>query len=142
MSTEAEHIACANRTQRTIAHLLADPATHSPWIAVTAFYKAIHVVEAVFAGDKKVLHTSNHDDRDRARKDNRRYDHIFKNYSPLKRASSNARYLTNCDTFDQYLSPQEVIDKLLKNYLHQIEESATRFLREPDKLDKITALFP
>ena len=143
MATEADHIACANRTQKTIAHLLQDISVHSPWIAVAAFYKAIHIVEAVFACDSKVQHTSNHDERDNCLKSQRRYEKIFRHYSRLKRASLNARYLTDCSAFDDFISPQEVIDKLLKDDLHQIEQSAaSKFLKSPDTLDRITALFP
>lgn len=141
MSSAAEHIACANRTQNTIGHLLADAPSHSPWIAVAAFYKAIHVVEAVFFYDKNVRHTSNHDDRDTALRHNRRYDSIYKHYRPLKSASLNARYLTSCKIFDAYLSPDEVVGQLLKDHLHQIEQSAAKFIKDPDTLDRITALF-
>lgn len=52
MPTEAQHIASANRTQKTIEHLLADVATHSPWIATAAFYKALHIVEAVLVKER------------------------------------------------------------------------------------------
>jgi len=48
MATESVHIAVANRTQKTIVRLLKDLTDSSPWIAITAFYKALHVVEAVF----------------------------------------------------------------------------------------------
>jgi hypothetical protein len=77
MASERDHIACANRTQKTIGHLLQDCATHSPWIATTAFYKALHVVEAVFANDSTVGHTPDHDQREQTLKRTRKYAHIY-----------------------------------------------------------------
>ena len=141
MASEADHIACANRTQKTISHLLQDIATHSPWLAITAFYKAIHIVEAVFANNRKIGHASTHDEREKFLKDDRRYEKIYRHYSPLKRAALNARYLTDCTVFDNYLSPQEVVEKLLKHELHQVEESAAKFLKQPEKLERISTLF-
>jgi sulfur carrier protein ThiS len=142
MATEVEHIECANRTQLTIAHLLQDIGIHSPWIAVAAFYKAVHIVEAVFSSDKDIGHTSNHDQREQCLKGQRRYEKIFRHYSPLKRAAVNARYLSGCACFDDYLAPQQVVDKLLKHELHQIEQSAVnKLLKHPDSLDRILTLF-
>lgn len=141
MATESDHIACANRTQQTIVHLLADPATHSPWIATAAFYKAVHVVEAVFANDKSVAHTSNHGEREQALKRQRKYDHICRNFLPLCRASTNARYLLSCRCFDDYLRPEDVIAVLLKHHLHQVEKSALNFLGKPAELVSILAAF-
>lgn len=128
MAKEQDHLACANRTQKTIGYLLQDTATNSPWIATAAFYKAIHIVEAVFFNDSAILHTSDHDRREQALKSARKYEHIYKNYAVLKRASTNARYLSQGKTFDDYMSPERVVDVLLKHHLHQIEMSAKRHL--------------
>jgi hypothetical protein len=144
MGTAAEHIACANRTQKTIAHLLSgDQSVHSPWIAVTAFYKAIQLVEAVFSGDPKVRHTSSHDERDGVMRHNRRYGKIYTHFRELKSAARNARYLSNCADFDDYLPPNEVIDKLLKHHLHQLELSAIKLMANPaTAFDSINSAFP
>jgi hypothetical protein len=134
MANESDHIECANRTQKTIAHLLSDRATHSPWIATLAFYKAVHIVEAVFSNDRSIVHTSSHSDRENALKRTRKYENIYRNYAPLYRASQNARYLSGCANFDELLSPDEVVDKLLKHHLRQIENSARKILQSPSAL--------
>jgi len=141
MASERTHIAVANRTQQTIAHLLKDSDCHSPWIATTAFYKALHIVEAVFANDRSILHTANHDDRAQKLKTIRKYENITKNYLPLFRASMVARYLSTHDSFDSYMPPAEVESKLLKHYLHQVESSSKKFLAQPDKLVEIEKAF-
>jgi hypothetical protein len=128
MASESDHIACANRTQRTIAHLLSDPAVHSPWIATAAFYKALHIVEAVFANDKSVGHSCDHLDREQKLKRERKYANICLHYLPLGRAATNARYLLSCNCFDEYLPPEQVIVRLLKHHLKQLEHSARKFL--------------
>lgn len=143
MASEHDHIACADRTQLTIGHLLQNKAVHSPWIATAAFYKAVHIVEAVFYNDSAVRHTSDHDRREQALKNARKYAHIYTNYSILKRASTNARYLSECDSFDDYISPEKVIAKLLKHHLHQLETSARKHLSSDGaaNLSSILVLF-
>jgi hypothetical protein len=141
MATESDHIACANRTQKTIAHLLADPAVHSPWIATAAFYKALHVVEAVFFNDRQIGHCSDHSDREYQLKRHRRYEHLSQHYLPLARAATVARYLVAVDCFDTYLEPAKVVEKLLKHHLRQVESSARGFLKAPASLVGIETAF-
>jgi hypothetical protein len=58
MSTEAEHLALANRNQAALDHLLSDTARCSEWVAVVAFYKSLHVAEAVFLRGKSLRRTA------------------------------------------------------------------------------------
>jgi hypothetical protein len=141
MSSEAVHIECANRTQSTIAYLLTELDSNSPWIATAAFYKALHVVEAVFANDPSIRHTSDHSTRERTLKMNRKFDNIYRHYSPLSRASLNARYLMSHSCFDDYMPPSDVVDVLLKHNLKQVENSARKFLKSPDSLISIDVAF-
>jgi hypothetical protein len=134
MATESDHIACANRTQKTISHLLSDPAVHSPWIATAAFYKALHIVEAVFANDPNIGHSSDHGERESQLKRQRKYEHICKHYLPLERASMIARYLVNVNCFDAYLPHEKVVSQLLKHHLKQVEKSSLAFLKAPSAL--------
>ncbi len=140
MAAEAKHIASANRTQLTISHLLEKRDQNSPWVATTAFYKALHIVEAVFDNDRNIGHSSDHHCRENSLKRTRKYDHIARHYLPLSRASIVARYLLGDDVFESYLPPEAVVSKLLHHHLRQIEKAAKRFLREPDKLDDISAV--
>jgi len=137
MATENEHLAVANRTQKTIGHLIPELSINSPWIATAAFYKALHIVEAVFFNDSDIRHTSDHGGREKRLKRIRKYDNISRHYLPLFRASIVARYLSGHKSFDKYLSPNEVVEKLLKHHLHQVEQSAKRFLSNRDSLDSI-----
>ena len=141
MATESDHLACANRTQETIKHLLENPQVHSPWIATAAFYKALHIVEAVFANDRSIGHSSDHGAREFQLKRQRKYEHISKHYLPLSRASTTARYLVSVTCFDAYLSPDDVIEKLLKHHLKQVETSSQAFLKSPDALVSIDTAF-
>jgi hypothetical protein len=140
MAKEHDHIECANRTQKTIGHLLtSDKVTNSPWVATAAFYKAVHVVEAVFSNDNAIGHTSDHDRREQALKSARKYEHIYQNYSVLKRASTNARYLSECRVFDDYMTPDGVVATLLKHHLHQLEKSAKKCL-SPNGASQMTSI--
>ena len=137
MATECDHIACANRTHGTILHLLGDLENSSPWIATAAFYKAVHIVEAVFANDPSIRHTSSHGEREQQLKRQRKYESICRHFLPLFRASINARYLPSGRSFDDFLSPTAVFEKLVKHHLHQVEESARQFLLNPQRLARI-----
>lgn len=141
MARESDHLECANRTQKTIVHLLADKAVHSPWLATTAFYKALHIVEAAFFNDPAIVHTSTHGERELILKRTRKYAKIAEHYGHLSRAATNARYLSGCASFDDYLSPDEVLDQILKHHLKQLENAARRFLKQPGNLVGIESAF-
>ena len=77
MSRVEDHIEHASRIQVALDHLRGDPERFSEWIVTTAFYKAVHLVEAVFV--QLGLECSfNHDTRlESLRKDGR-----FNGFSP------------------------------------------------------------
>lgn len=56
MPQEGDHVALANRNHDTLYHLLEDPEKYSEWIATVAFYKALQVVEAMFAKTSRSKH--------------------------------------------------------------------------------------
>ena len=140
MACESVHIQVANRNQRSINHLCKHREEHSPWIVTVAFYKALHIVEAVFANDSSIGHTSDHPTRFLKLRTTRKYEHIYRHYSKLSRASNVARYLedgtngTDVSCFDEYLSPDKVTTKFLFDHLKQIENSARGRLENPDDL--------
>jgi hypothetical protein len=142
MPNESAHIAAANRNQDTIDHLLLDRSKFSCWIATIALYKALHLVEAVFHADQGI-HSRGHDKRDDILRKTHKYQHIYKNYAPLMRASKVARYLeagnVEHPVFDAWMSPDDVVADLLNNRLRQIEKSACRFLKNPGGLRPWTA---
>jgi hypothetical protein len=73
MPTDAEHLAVAKRNQNLIDHLLPDIGRFGEWITVIAFYKALHVVEAVFFRDHPATHGRNHETREHLLKTTPRY---------------------------------------------------------------------
>lgn len=138
MASESAHIAVANRNQSTINHLCSDLTLNSPWIATIGFYKALHVVEAVFSNDPEISNMSDHGTRFEALKKTKRYRHIHKHYSELFRISIVARYLedesTKASVFDEFLDPEEVAPVALFHHLKQIENSARKRLSNPESL--------
>lgn len=133
MPKATEHLEMANRTQETIRHLLLDVNLHAPWIATTAFYKALHVVEAVFENDPSIRHTTDHDKRGQELKRQNKYKNIAIHYGALQRASQIARYATLGEFFRQFPG-EKVVEQLLKHRLKQFELSAKKFLAKPDDL--------
>ena len=117
---------------------------HAEWVATIAFYKAVQIVEAVFANHLK-LHSQSHDSRIGELK-RPVFADLFIAYRPLYAASLVARYLEDsssrkCDlnpkpkqkynTFSQYRSPEHVLGKLVKGRLQSLEQHAIQFLSEP-----------
>src|SRR3990172_8898931 len=103
MPSKDAHLAAARENQDVIDYLCLQVDKFPGWIATVAFYKALHVVEALFAvdGTGSGGHTDRHEDRNRLLKKTSRYQHIWKSYRPLYQASLIARYLrenTNTDT--------------------------------------------
>src|SRR5207253_1175861 len=89
-ANEHDHISLANRNHDLLLHLLST-GTHPDWAATVAFYKAVHIAEAIFVTDFG-KHSTSHSDREATLKMTR-YSHIFKDYSHLLTASRIARYL-------------------------------------------------
>ena len=69
-------------------------------------------------------------------------DRIYQHYGHLQRAANNARYLVSAACFDDFLTPEQVVNLLLKHHLRQIEKSAIeKFLTKPCKLVGIETAF-
>ncbi|MFH1023462.1 MAG: hypothetical protein V1809_08730 [Planctomycetota bacterium] len=132
MPTEAAHIALAARNQKTIDYLLNDISAHSEWITTIAFYRALHIVEALFSKDPRARHGTSHERRDHLLKSDKRYSHIYKHYRPLWAASVVARYLEDrvhtYGCFSEYLTPEQIKTEILGHRLCQIEKSAKKLL--------------
>lgn len=139
MSTEAEHIALANRNQGVLDLLLQYPTISAEWVAVVAFYKALHVVEAIFSRDQRISHTHNHHVRLETLKNERRYQLLFPPYRALWTAGLVARYLEaqipagtgsvqRFSRFDDYLPAANLRPDLLDRFLHPFEGLAFQLL--------------
>jgi hypothetical protein len=66
MANETDHIKLANRNH-DILHSLIDEGRFMDWAVTTAFYKAVHIVEAVFANDLHT-HSTSHTEREKTLK--------------------------------------------------------------------------
>jgi len=133
MANEEAHVRLALRNQATIDHLRTDAPKYSEWITTVAFYKALHIVEAVFFRNGG-NHGTDHEDRARRLKE-ARYSHIWKHYRPLWAASTVARYLQDTiqrsgsfNSFAEYMPAGDVDRLILNHYLHQVQQSARNFL--------------
>ncbi len=86
MGTRADHKDKADHNQRFLESI--DQKTYSDWAVTVCFYKAVHVVEMLFAIDGK--HSDNHRDRHDILK--REHVDIWMEYLPLYAQSRRARY--------------------------------------------------
>jgi hypothetical protein len=140
MPNETSHLSLANHNQDLLDKLVGEIDEFPDWVATVAFYKALHVVEAVFACENPARHGADHPSRERILKMDSKYAHIYRHYRVLYAASMVARYMQDSQTdFTSYLSPQQVIDTLLKHRLHEVEKSAAKKLRNPDQLVTIAS---
>ena len=146
MATEQAHLAAANRNQETINFLCGDLAKHAPWVATVAFYKALHIVEAVFATEGRT--TTDHRTRSQILKTTRKYEALYRHFSPLRRVSEIARYLHDDSSgneypcFDTYAPPKVVAQTFLFHHLKQVENAASRFLSSGMELKTVDEAKP
>ena len=134
------HLEQANHNHSLLADLLPKVHQFPDWIATVAFYKALHVVEAVFACENPSRHGTDHPDRDRCLKQTNRYSKIYQHYRPLTAASMVARYMGQGHAnFSAYMTPKQVFDNLISNDLHQLERAATKFLKTPAVLVTVSS---
>jgi len=131
------HLDLANRNQDLIDHLTPDIGRFPEWVTTVAFYRALHLVEAVFATDPAIKHGGDHGKRHDYLKRNKKYKAIYEAYRPLWAASVVARYLedkssaTDYSSFSKYLPVEEVKRLVLDHYLREIESSVEQLLGRP-----------
>jgi hypothetical protein len=128
MASEIEHIKLASSNQKLIDHLIKEN-SFPDWLATVAFYKAVHVVEAVFASHLD-RHSNSHAQREDRLKRTAQFKGIFTNYSHL---------LTEARTFRYLLSPpsrltiETVKSKLIYKRLYAVEQNSLQFLSTTGK---------
>jgi len=134
MPCDSEHLALAAHNQDLINHLIPSLDRFADWVTVVAFYKAVHIVEAVFFKSHPEKHGRNHENREYLLKATNHYQQIYRFYRPLWSASTVARYLedhttrTEYGSFAEYMTPAIVQSRILGHYLVQLEKAAERFL--------------
>ena len=128
MPSESDHLALAAHNQETIAFLLTGGDRFADWTVTVAFYRALHLVDAML--DRiEGIDGIDHQQRSLILRSNRRYANILKHYNALKEASLIARYL--CDrgasrsfkAFSDYCRPDRVKPEFVDGRLRELEKS-------------------
>lgn len=128
MALEVAHIELANKNHDALADLLNSGGDHPEWVVTMAFYKALQILEGIFAGIPSIGHDCGH--RMRAKHlNNARFNlrPIQKAYKGLYEASVNARY--HPESFPSYIS-QGGAEKILKKRLRVFEQNSLQFLSQ------------
>ena len=146
MPDKTEHIQLALHDIDVAHHLLEIP-EYRDWVAITIFYSALHIVEAVFfshATNEKTRHGRSHDCREAILKGTKSYQKIWGHYRELLSASIIARYLEGRGgrtvLFNIYMSESKVRERLIKHHFHQLIKSAIKFLPQKSS-DLINLMF-
>lgn len=152
MPSKVAHVQAVVENARTLNYLRERIEDHPQWVVTVAFYKALHIVEALFAADAAASekHSDDHSARNRILKRTPRYEKIWRHYRPLFNDSLIARYLREDDdptgqhnVFSLYLPPDKVEATHINHNLRQILKSARNVLNDPtflNELDSPTAL--
>lgn len=132
MASASDHVTLANRNQEALTHLLATHRQFPEWITVIAFYKALHVIDAMLEEDEAPT-PNDHKRRAEILRSNTRYDAVWDHYRPLCSAASVARYMgeekgKEFTRFADYLSADDVVAKIVRHRLHQVEAAALRLM--------------
>ena len=90
-ATAREHLAKAQRNEQLSSELKQLPEQYREWQIITAFYAAVHLVQA-YLRDKTKLYPQTHEERDRLISTDAMLSPIYPNYQELKRLSVTARY--------------------------------------------------
>jgi hypothetical protein len=152
MASELDHIALANRNHDALCALLAADDEHPEWVATIAFYKALQIVEAVFA-NRSIGHGHGHSKRLELLQDKKNgFSSFCKHYEALLEASEVARYLGSSHvksgpgeftSFSSYMSMESVKQDLLRKRLMNVEMHARGHLSDDAKgsLKSILSVF-
>jgi len=137
VASASDHIALANRNQEALSYLLVEHARFPEWITTIAFYKALHVVDAMLEEDEAPM-PNDHKRRAAILKSDPRYDNVYRHYHVLSNASSIARYLsdlrhTEFRSFADFLKADQVPATIVRHRLHQLEESAIKLMPKNSK---------
>lgn len=132
MPDAAAHIALAQRNQLCLDYLRLRINDYPEWVVVAAFYKAVHLVEAVFASLPTPFHSTDHSDRRTKLFSDRRFENLRNHYRPIERASKVARYLSvdNVDytSFAVFLPTSQVESQILNHRLRRVQAAAETLL--------------
>lgn len=130
----------SNRFLATLRTLVVDPRTHAEAIAILAFYRALHLVDAMFLSTKGAA-PAMHGPRAVMLGKERRFRDLKKQYDPLFEAAYVARSLTLPDrvssvaTFFDYRKSDKVVGELVAGRLAKLERIISQLV--PNRLAKM-----
>jgi hypothetical protein len=136
VASRTDHLALADHNQQTIDYLRQAGDRFPDWITTVAFYKAVHLVDALLAHDHG-RHFHDHRARFAALKRENRYLAIYRHFRPLYEASCVARYLQasggrqDYHQFTDYVPADAVEAEILTARLAPLEKSARKLLSAP-----------
>lgn len=135
MADETTHPNQTNRNQFALDSLLASPIRLPEWVAIAAFYKALHIVEAVLdqAETGADRHSRDHSHRNATLR--RNYPDLWEHYADLFKASMLGRYLEfgsgraarRLVTFTEFMEDADVL-ALLETALVGLENEVMVYL--------------
>ena len=139
MAASEDHLRLASRTQSVIDRLLIDPQECNEWIATTAFYKAVHLVEAMF-DNLGHGHSHSHNHRLQVLRTADDFGAIYRDFKALFDMSKVARYLENdipnriryqTTAFERYVPPAKIREKAIEKRLIPIEVNVFTLIGNP-----------
>lgn len=125
MPSGAEHVEKYRANRVVLVKLRADPEPSLEWIAIVAFYCAVHLIEALAAEEGE--HHLNHDERFRYLSKSK-HAVLHKNLKALSNASQDARYESQ-NRFQAFYRASTV-DSLLTYHLKAIEDYVLNLLND------------
>ena len=117
MATEADHFKKAESNKRFLSKIDDE---FCDWIAIVAFYAAVHFVEALLA--KNGMPSNSHRERNSSLRQN--YPSIWEHFQPLYNVSKWLRY-TNCE-----LSATHIKTHLVDGRLADVESAVRTALKK------------
>lgn len=132
MPDKKAHLERAAANQTTIDYLVNEISDHSPWVATVAFYKSLHLVEAVFATENN--HCPDHTVRTARMKPHQKLQHVYDFYRQLSEISEVARYMKGNKTdFQAYMPESRVRSEILGHFLRRLESAILKMLTPKKK---------
>ncbi|HEY1065812.1 MAG TPA: hypothetical protein VGE52_06875 [Pirellulales bacterium] len=143
MPTQSEHEAIAAHNELVLRHLLAqDLRFLSSWATTIAFYRALHLVNALLQGDPKSpgRNPPAHTTRNEWIRREPRYHGFAVVYDMLYRASRVARYEKTCPGDFNAVFPLRTVERAFAgSYQRQLEREIASLLDGDDFLRRVNS---
>jgi len=146
MATALDQILLANKDHDVLMALLSHYRNYPEWVVTVAFYKALHIVDAVCLESGFV--PCGHAHRLDLLKRRPAWQPIHRHYQPLWIASGIARYLFDSDAqqgygkFIDYMPVDDVVTHAVGKRLLGVEQTALQAMKSPELKKRLKQLDP